>query len=44
MMYYFSGDTRLGVVIANFDVITDVKIYRGRYVGFDEKQKNLLKN
>ena len=41
MVYYFNGGTRLGVVIANFDVITDVKIYRGRFVGFDEKHKRI---
>ena len=37
LVYHFSGGTRLGVAIANFDVITDFKIYRRRFVGFDEK-------
>ena len=37
LVYHFSGGIRPGVAIANFNVITDVKMYRRRFVGFDEK-------
>ena len=44
MVYHFSGVTGPGIAIANFDVITDVKMYRGRFVGFDKKHVIYFKN
>ena len=37
VVLHFCGGTRPSITIANFYVITDVKMYRGRFIRFDEK-------